>query len=83
MASPDQDASLPPYFPLVRKECEQVSKEFFQCLLEKTNPQGVTLVANDALRGCTLAGTLYSKCTQESLSARGAKKPIVLTEWEK
>ena len=75
--------ALPPYFPLVRKECEKVAAEFFQCLSDKTDPSGVASVAEAALKECQPLQAKYSKCTETSLNAKGAKSPLVLTQWEK
>ena len=73
---------LPPFFPLVRKGCEQASSELFQCLSEKSEPQGSSSAAKQALIDCKSLKDVYSKCIEKSLTAKGANKPIVLTEWE-
>ena len=74
--------SLPPFFPLVRRDCEGVSTEFFKCLSEKSEPQGNLAAGLAAIKGCKALQDAYTKCTRTSLSAKGAKRPIVLTEWE-
>ena len=73
---------LPPYFPLVRKECESVSSELFQCLSEKSEPAGDKRAALEGLTHCKEALTAYMRCTERSLTAKGAKKPIALVDWE-
>ena len=79
----EQDTTgLPPFFPLVRSGCEEVSNQFFQCLSEKSEPQGNTQSGEKALVDCKLQGDSYKKCIKASLEAKGAKKPIVLTDWE-
>lgn len=75
--------SLPPYFPLVRKGCEKVAADLFQCLVDKTDPPGNTSAAATALQECKSFQVLYSQCTEASLSAKGAKQPNVLVQWEK
>lgn len=76
-------ASLPPFFPLARPGCEEAASQFFTCLTDKSEPRGDSLAANAALQACDAVGQVYSKCIRESLQAKGAKKPISLTEWEK
>lgn len=78
----DQANSLPPFFPLVRAGCEKVSNDFFQCLSDHSEPQGNRAAADGALTTCLSQQTAYSKCIRTSLDAKGAKKPIALTEWE-
>jgi hypothetical protein len=75
-------ASLPPFFPLVRSGCEEISTQFFQCLSEKSEPQGSSIAGERGLIDCKTQGDLYRKCMKASLDAKSAKKPIVLTEWE-
>lgn len=74
--------SLPPYFPLVRKECEERANAFFQCLVEQSEPVGNRQSGDAALEACKDKHALYRKCTETSLNAKGAKKPIVLVDWE-
>lgn len=73
---------LPPYFPLVRKECESIASDFFRCLAEKSEPAGDKRLATEALVNCKELCNAYMKCTEKSLSAKGARKPIALVEWE-
>lgn len=74
--------TLPAFFPLTRKECEAVSAEFFKCLSENSNPVGSSEAGAAAVKACRVQQEKYVKCTRASLDAKGAKKPIVLTEWE-
>lgn len=74
---------LPPYFPLVRKECESTADVLFKCLGDKSEPAGDKRVAAEALTTCKDPLASYMQCTEKSLNAKGAKKPIALTEWEK
>ena len=74
--------SLPPYFPLVRKECEECASAFFQCLAGQSEPSGSRKAGDVALISCKEKEALYRNCTEASLNAKGAKKPIVLVDWE-
>ena len=73
---------LPPFFPLVRKGCERVSSDFFQCLTDRSEPLGDSAIAVRALRSCEDMEHKYIHCTKASLSVKGATQPIVLTDWE-
>lgn len=72
---------LPPFFPLVRQGCEESASEFFQCLSDKSEPKGNSSSASASVNLCRENGERYAKCTTASLNAKGAKKPISLTEW--
>jgi hypothetical protein len=76
-------ASLPPYFPLVRKGCEDVAEGLFKCLGENADQSGSSASASRSIESCSEVLASYSTCTKHSLGAKGAKQPIVLTEWEK
>jgi hypothetical protein len=83
MPSVELSASLPPFFPLTRPGCEEAASQFFTCLTDKSEPRGDSFAGNAAVQACDALGQVYSKCIRESLQAKGAKKPISLTEWEK
>jgi hypothetical protein len=74
--------SLPAFFPLVREGCQESADQFFLCLQEKSEPRGSSASARLALQECGVLQDKYSKCVSASLDRKGAKKPIVLTEWE-
>jgi hypothetical protein len=76
------DVSLPPFFPLVRAGCEKVSSDLFQCLNTHSEPQGSIAAADAAMVTCDEHKAAYARCTRASLDAKGAKKPIVLVDWE-
>jgi hypothetical protein len=73
---------LPPYFPLVRRECDEAATDFFRCLSSETEPFGDKISARGAIAKCDEKCAAYKKCTELSLSGKDAKKSIVLVDWE-
>jgi len=82
MSSVTASESLPPFFPLVRDGCQDSADRFFSCLQEKSEPRGSSSVAQNAIRECAQLREDYSKCVRSSLDRKGARKPIVLTDWD-
>ena len=74
--------SLPAFFPLVREGCQESADQFFECIQDKSEPKGSSSAALAALQDCSILQDQYSKCVRASLDRKGARKPIVLTEWE-
>ncbi|CEM08004.1 unnamed protein product [Vitrella brassicaformis CCMP3155] len=77
-AQPAAPTHMPPFFPIVRKGCEEVSKAFFACLEEHTQP-GQTSTGLEAMQRCQQQRADYEKCFHESMKKQ--KPPLVRTQW--
>jgi len=67
---------VPPFFPIVRKGCEDVSVDLFHCLGSAT--PGDEPEALEKLQQCDFSS--YEKCFQESL--KKGPKPLVKTSYD-
>ena len=59
---------MPPYFPLVRPGCEEISRDFFDCYDNHCEPWGSKKAAEYAFIACKEKQVLYEKCTTDSLA---------------
>ncbi|CAD7929019.1 unnamed protein product [Amoebophrya sp. A25] len=66
-------SAVPPFFPMVRKGCEEVSAGLFQCL--SRGEPGNREDGEETLRRCDF--TAYEKCFLDSVNKPGAVKPLV------
>ncbi|ESS29959.1 hypothetical protein TGPRC2_297465 [Toxoplasma gondii TgCatPRC2] len=80
-ASSSSSFVFPPFFPLVRKGCEERATAFFACLGEATAPgdAGVTL---ENLEQCRSSCEAYETCTRKSLADPRAPLPTVFVDFQ-
>eukprot|EP00922_Rhytidocystis_sp_ex-Travisia-forbesii_P031238 GHVS01046090.1.p1 GENE.GHVS01046090.1~~GHVS01046090.1.p1 ORF type:complete len:103 (+),score=14.46 GHVS01046090.1:194-502(+) len=69
--------SFPPFYPIVRKGCEEASSLYFNCVEQHTRPG--TMGAEVAVK-CAQVRQVYEGCFSKSHSSPPA--PAVLVNWE-
>eukprot|EP00920_Eleutheroschizon_duboscqi_P042617 GHVT01101648.1.p3 GENE.GHVT01101648.1~~GHVT01101648.1.p3 ORF type:complete len:109 (+),score=15.29 GHVT01101648.1:1937-2263(+) len=72
---------LPPFFPLVRTGCENVSDEFFQCL-QSNLPPGDLVARDQALQECAVKQVAYEQCFRASLENKTLAAPRVWVDFK-
>nr|CEL64772.1 TPA: hypothetical protein BN1204_006485 [Neospora caninum Liverpool] len=87
MATFDSSASssssfvFPPFFPLVRKECEAQATAFFACV-EGANVPGDAGETLKGLQHCRSSSEAYHACTRKSLADPKAPLPTVFVDFQ-
>jgi hypothetical protein len=59
---------MPPFFPMIRSGCEEISKEFFDCFDANCEPWGDSAAAGNSLAACKTKMEEYERCTSSSLA---------------